>query len=90
MKLKDRFFVFIVLLFLVGLFVFLSRTTYDEVDISSALNKAKANLKENQEIIVFDSKNPFNFRDILKDLDKISNQSVYAILTYPSTQFLQF
>mgnify|MGYP001288190638 CR=1 FL=1 len=86
MKLKDRFFVFIVLLFLVCLFVFLSRTTYDEVDISSALNKAKANLKENQEIIVFDSKNPFNFRDILKDLDKISNQSVYAILTYPSTQ----
>jgi dienelactone hydrolase len=86
MKLKDRFFVFLVLLFLASLYLFLSRTTYDQVDISNALNKAKANLKVNQEIIVFDSKNPFNFRDVLSDLDKVSDQEVYAILTYPATE----
>ena len=86
MKLKDRFFVFLVLLFLASLYLFLSRTTYDQVDISNALNKAKANLKVNQEIILFDSKNPFNFRDILSDLEKVSDQEVYAVLTYPPTE----
>ena len=64
-------------------YVLLSRTTYDEVDIEAALIEANANLKDNQEILVFDSKNPFNFRDILKDLDQVSNQQVYAVLTFP-------
>ena len=83
MKLKDRLYVFLVLIGMVVTYAMLSRTTYDEVDIASALNKAKANLKENQEIIVFDSKNPFNFRDILRDLDIVSDQRVYAVITYP-------
>jgi len=86
MKLKENFFVFLVLLFLVCSYLFLSRTTYDQVDISNALNKAKASLKVNQEIILFDSKNPFNFRDVLSDLDKVSDQQVYAVLTYPPTE----
>ena len=42
---------------------------YESIDISNALVEARSMLKDNQEIIVFDSKNPFNFRDILKDLD---------------------
>ena len=85
MKLKDRFFVFLVLLFLACLYLFLSRTTYDQVDIASALNKAKANLKVNQEIIVFDSKNPFNFYDIFNRIEEISYQQVYGILTKPDS-----
>ena len=83
MKLKDRFYIFVVLICLVIGYILLSRTTYDEVDIEDTLNIARTNLDSNQEIIVFDSKNPFNFRDILRDLDKISNQQVYAVITYP-------
>ena len=83
MKLKDRFYVLLVLICMVITYVLLSRTTYSEVDITDALNAARANLKQNQEILVFDSKNPFNFRDILRDLDQVSNQRVYAVLTYP-------
>lgn len=85
MKLKDRFFVFLVLLFLASLYLFFSKTTYDQVDISDALNKAKANLKVNQEIIVFESKNPFNFYDIFNNLEIITNQHVYGVLTYPDS-----
>ena len=83
MKLKDRFYIFLVLVGMVLTYALLSRTTYSEVDITAALVEANANLKENQEILVFDSKNPFNFRDILRDLDQVSNQQVYAVLTYP-------
>lgn len=40
-------------------------------------------LSENQEIIVVDSKSPFSFNDLLFRYKYISNQKVYAILTFP-------
>ena len=58
-------------------------TKYDEVDIDPAIKAAVLSLKPNQEIIIFDSKNPFNFYDIINNLDKVSNQEVYGVLTYP-------
>ena len=48
--------------------------SYDTLDISAALGKAKATLKDNQEIVVFNSKNPFNFYDVFHRIDKISDQ----------------
>ena len=57
--------------------------SYDTIDISSALEKARSNLKENQEIIVFDSKNPFNFYDVFHRIENITDQQVYGILTKP-------
>ena len=86
MKPRQRFYYFTILLGLVLLFLFLYKTKYDEVDISDALKQATSELKENQQIIVFDSKNPFNFHDILNNLDNVSNQEVYGILTYPEVK----
>ena len=57
--------------------------SYDTIDISAALEKARSDLKENQEIIVFDSKNPFNFYDVFHRMENITDQQVYGILTKP-------
>ena len=57
--------------------------SYDTLDISEALEIARVTLKDNQEILVFDSKNPFNFYDVLHRIDQISNQQVFGILTKP-------
>ena len=57
--------------------------SYDTIDISAALEKARSALKENQEIIVFDSKNPFNFYDVFHRMENITDQQVYGILTKP-------
>jgi len=57
--------------------------SYDTLDISEALEKARVTLKDNQEIVIFDSKNPFNFYDVLHRIDQISNQQVFGILTKP-------
>ena len=59
------------------------KTSYQEVDIEYQLKEIKATLLPNQEVIVFNSKNPFNFNDLLFRIDNISNQKVYGILTYP-------
>ena len=59
------------------------KTSYREVDIEGELTEIKTTLLPNQEIIVFNSKNPFNFNDLLFRIDNISNQQVYGILTYP-------
>ena len=83
MKPRQRFYNFIIILGLFLLFLFLHKTKYDQVDISDALKIAASKLNENQQIIVFDSKNPFNFHDILNNLDKVSNQEVFGVLTYP-------
>ena len=48
--------------------------SYTTLDIAHAIDKAKATLKDNQEIVVFDSKNPFNFYDVFHRVDEISNQ----------------
>ena len=57
--------------------------SYDTLDISAALGKAKETLKENQEVLVFDSKNPFNFYDVFHRIDQIADQKVFGILTKP-------
>lgn len=57
--------------------------SYDTLDISSALEDARSTLKDNQEIIIFDSKNPFNFYDIFHRIEQISDQKVFGILTKP-------
>ena len=57
--------------------------TYDTLNISVALEKARATLKEDQKIVIFDSKNPFNFYDIFHRIDEISDQKVFGILTKP-------
>jgi len=83
MKFKQYILNIIVVLGLFSAILFMYETKYDEVDITPAVQAAILELKENQEIIIFDSKNPFNFYDILNNLDKASNQEVYGILTYP-------
>ena len=90
MKPSQKFYNFIVLFGLVSLFLFLHKTKYDEVDISDALKAAVSELKENQQIVVFDSKNPFNFHDILNNLDNVSDQEVYGVLTYPDAKKDQY
>ena len=58
--------------------------SYDTFDISAALEEARSTLKDNQEIVVFDSKNPFNFYDVFHKIDEISDQKVFGILTKPN------
>ena len=83
MKLSERILTSFIVLCLVLLYLGLSRTTYNTINISDELKKVKSELKTNQELIVFKSKNPFNFKDIIKNLDIVSDQDVYAIITYP-------
>ena len=83
MKLSERILTLFVFFCLVLLYLALSRTTYNTVDISDTLKKVKSELKSNQELITFKSKNPFNFKDIIKNLDIVSDQDVYGIITYP-------
>ena len=76
----------IIIIVLIVLFIGYSITvtpSYKTLDITHAIDKAKATLKANQEIVVFDSKNPFNFYDVFHRMDEISNQKVFGILTKP-------
>ena len=57
--------------------------SYDTLDISAALGEAQTTLKDNQEIVVFNSKNPFSFYDVFHRIDKIADQKVFGILTKP-------
>ena len=41
------------------------KTSYEEVDISNHILNVESKLSHNQEIIVFNSKNPFSFNDLL-------------------------
>ena len=59
------------------------KTSYEEVDVSDHIRIIKSQLSRNQEIIVFNSKNPFSFNDLLFRAKYIGNQKVYAILTIP-------
>ena len=56
---------------------------YNAVDNTIAIKLANEQIKPNQNIIEFESKNPFSFYDIFKRIDKISTQNVYGILTKP-------
>ena len=68
-----------------GIFYISSPPIYKSIDNDNALISAKASLSKNQSLIVFDSKNPFNFYDIFYRIDKINNQKVFGILTKPDT-----
>ena len=59
--------------------------TYETLDIKSSLEKARLELKDNQEIVIFNSKNPFSFYDIFNKIDKIADQEVFGILTKPDS-----
>ena len=59
---------------------------YESINISNALAEARSMLKDNQEIIVFDSKNPFNFHDIFNGMEDIADQQVFGILTKPNEE----
>ena len=73
----------ILLVLILVSYLYSYRTTYDEFDNSLILDGLESNMKSNQEILIFDSKNPFNFYDIINNIDNVSNQTVYGILTYP-------
>ena len=62
------------------------KTSYNEVDISQELKKVKEGLSINQELIVFNSKNPFNFNDLMFRINSVSNQQAYGILSYPDSE----
>ena len=76
-------------LFLLVLFIgyWISVTpAYETLDIDHILEKARSGLTENQEIVVFNSKNPFNFHDIFHRIDEIADQQVFGILTKPNKE----
>jgi len=85
MKGNRLFVVAVLLVSLLAAFFILSnyKTSYIETDISNQIRMVESNLSSNQEIIVFDSKNPFSFNDLLFRYKHITNQKVYAILTFP-------
>ncbi len=80
---KILLIVFIIFILITGYSISVT-PTYDTLNISAALEKARATLKENQKILIFDSKNPFNFYDIFHRIDEISDQKVFGILTKPN------
>jgi len=86
MKLREKILSIILFFLIILSYVFLSTTKYDQIDISGVLATAMDNLSDNQELIVLNSKNPFNFYDILNNLDDVSNQEIYAIITYPDVE----
>ncbi len=82
---KKIFLIVIIIVILIIGYSISVTPSYDTVDISVALEKARLELKGNQEIVVFDSKNPFNFYDVFHRMESIANQQVYGILTKPDT-----
>jgi dienelactone hydrolase len=74
----------IIALFILGYSVSVT-PSYNTLNISAALEKARLELKGNQEIVVFGSKNPFNFYDVFHRMENIADQQVYGILTKPDT-----
>ena len=80
-KIIGLFFSFI---FVAIIIIIVNKPNYSPVNIDQILIDESKNLKENQEIIIFDSKNPFNFYDIFNRIDKISTQKVFGILTKPN------
>ena len=74
---------FILILFFIGYSISVT-PKYESIEITSALKKARLELKDNQEIVIFNSKNPFNFYDIFHRINEISDQEVFGILTKPN------
>ena len=81
---KKIILLIILIVFLAFAYFISLAPNYEPIDISEALSEARSNLKSNQEIIVFDSKNPFNFHDIFKNMENVADQQVFGILTKPN------
>ena len=81
---KILFIVFVFVLLFIGYRISVT-PSYDTLDISKALERAHRSIKPNQEIVAFESKNPFNFYDIFNRSDDISVQDVFGILSKPDT-----
>ena len=62
---------------------FVADSSYDTIDNALKLDDIRSKLEPNQELIVLKSKNPFNLYDLLNNIDNISEQNVYGILTSP-------
>ena len=82
---KKAIYILIVIIMLFVGYSFFITPSYETVNIDTTIRKAYSELNMNQEVVVFDSKNPFNFHDIFNKIDKISNQQVYGILTKPDS-----
>ncbi len=80
---KKLLIIIIVLIVLFIGYLITVTPSYKTLDITHAIDQARATLKANQEIVVFDSKNPFNFYDVFHRMDEISDQKVFGILTKP-------
>ena len=82
----KKLLIVIIILFIIILGYSISVTpSYKTWDITPSIDKAKLELNDNQEIVIFNSKNPFNFFDIFNRIDDISDQEVFGILTKPDT-----
>ena len=64
-------------------YVYVMDKSYESTDITSAVDNQRKELKKNQQIVQFSSKNPFNIYDLFYEYDTISEQEVYGILTIP-------
>ena len=82
---KKFILLFIILILGTSGYLILITPSYKEIDINNTIDEVMLGLKNNQELIIVNSKNPFNFYDIFERIDEISNQKVYAILTKPDT-----
>jgi len=72
-----------VIILIIFVSIYNYQTKYDTYDNKEFIKNVSLSLEENQEIIIFESKNPFNFYDILNNLNNVSSQTVYGIITYP-------
>ena len=83
---KKLSFLFLFIIVLGGGYTIFKNPSYEIVDITEALEITSLTLKENQEIITFSSKNPFNFYEIIHDLNELPDQEVFGILTLPEKE----
>jgi len=86
MKHKKLFILSALLTSVVALFFVLTdyKTGYKEIDISDEIEEVKKTLIDGQHLIILESKNPFNFNDLIFRSNNITNQKVYGILSFPT------
>ena len=83
---KKLSFLFLFIIVLGGGYTIFKNPSYEIFDITEALEITSLTLKENQEIITFSSKNPFNFYEIIHNLNELPDQEVFGILTLPEKE----
>ena len=90
MKYKQYILNLFVVVCLIATIILMYETKYDTTDIHPIIQEQVAELKANQEVIIFDSKNPFSFYDVFHNFDNVSDQEVYGVLTYPEIKKDQY